>query len=395
MKSLQLLKFDKKQDKDLLEMDRIAKMLIRRDLELSEVREKREAELIKLKESKIDLIKALKDMKAARENAEEEENKTLTIINNFTDGILVFDESRKLLLVNPVAKHFLRLEKEKVIGKTIKELLKTDPFKPLASILKQKKKVFREEVDLKKDLVLEVSIISIAQKKPEQVTLVILHDVTREKLIEKMKSEFVSLTAHQLRTPLSGMKWAMKMILDEELGKINEDQREFIKDSYDSNERMISLIGDLLDITKIEEGRFLYNLEPTNIKEIIESVIDSYKKEARAKKVKIKFNYPSQKIPNIIADSDKIKVAIENVIDNAVRYSSVQTKIIVSLKHQKETIEITIKDSGVGISKKQQARVFEKFFRGTNIMTMDTEGTGLGLYIAKNIIKAHGGGNLV
>ena len=392
MKSLQLLKFDIKRDKDLAEMDRIAKMLIRRDLQLSEVREKREAELIELKESKIDLIKALKNMKSARESVEEEKNKTLAIIHHFADGILVFDKTHKLLLVNPLAKHFLKIKEKEVIGKTLKELLKTKLFSPLASVLKtEKKKVFREEVDLRRDLVVEVSVISIANKKSEEVTLIIIHDVTREKLIEKMKSEFVALTAHQLRTPLSGMKWAMKMILDEELGPINKEQKEFIQDSYESNERMISLIGHLLDVTKIEEGKFLYNLELTNMEKIIRSAINSYEKDAKDKKIKIEFNSPVQKIPNIIADAEKIKVAIENLIDNSIRYSPPQTKVIISLKSSNNAINIFVKDGGVGIVKNQQKRIFEKFFRGRNIMKIDLEGTGLGLYITKNIIEAHGG----
>ena len=392
MKSLQLLKFDIKRDKDLAEMDRIAKMLIRRDLQLSEVREKREAELIELKESKIDLIKALKNMKSARKSAEEEKNKTLAIIHHFADGILVFDKTHKLLLVNPLAKHFLKIKEKEVIGKTLKELLKTKLFSPLASVLKtEKKKVFREEVDLRRDLVVEVSVISIANKKSKEVTLIIIHDITREKLIEKMKSEFVSLTAHQLRTPLSGMKWAMKMILDEELGPINKEQKEFIQDSYESNERMISLIGHLLDVTKIEEGKFLYNLELTNMEKIIRSLINSYEKDAKDKKIKIEFNSPVQKIPNIIADAEKIKVAIENLIDNSIRYSPPQTKVIISLKSSNNAINIFVKDGGVGIVKNQQKRIFEKFFRGRNIMKIDLEGTGLGLYITKNIIEAHGG----
>ena len=206
-----------------------------------------------------------------------------------------------------------------------------------------------------------------------------------------MKSEFVSLTAHQLRTPLSTMKWIMRMILDEELGTINKEQKEFLEDSYQSNERMIYLINGLLNVARIEEGRFLYELALENIQEIIESIINSFKSEADRKKIKVEFKKPNKKIPKIMLDSEKIKIAIENIIDNAIRYNISKEKVIVSLSQTEKEIEISVKDNGVGIPENQQARIFTKFFRGNNAMRMDTEGSGLGLYITKNIIESHGG----
>jgi len=210
-------------------------------------------------------------------------------------------------------------------------------------------------------------------------------------LIDKMKSEFVSLAAHQLRTPSSAVKWTTKMVLDAELGKINKEQREFLEDSYNANERMIALINNLLNVARIEEGRYIFKPVLTNIREIVEDVIDSYKKEAKREGVKVEFKKPKKKLPEVVIDVEKMQLVIDNLVKNAIRYTLSGGKVIISLKYLKKTIEFSVKDTGAGIPKQQQNRVFTKFFRGSNIMRMETEGTGLGLYITKNIIEAHRG----
>lgn len=338
------------------------------------------------------LMSILQDVQEERNKAEEEKNKTLAIITNFSDAIFVFDRNNNLLLVNPKAEHFFGIKGEEITGKSISGISSIVSIRPLVKLLTKKtKKIFRQELELREDLVLETSLIPIMRETEKLGTLVILHDITREKLIEKMKSEFVSLTAHQLRTPLSAMKWTMKMLLDEELGKLNKEQKDFLRDSYQSNEKMIYLISDLLNVTKIEEGKFIYNLTLTNIRQIVQFVIKSYKEKIKSKKLKIELKKPVKALPKVMVDFDKIRMAIENLVDNAVRYSKPNSKIVISLKHIEKRVEFSIKDEGIGIPKKQHSRIFSKFFRGSNVMEMDTEGNGLGLYIAKNIIEAHKG----
>ena len=222
-------------------------------------------------------------------------------------------------------------------------------------------------------------------------TLVILHDITREKMVERMKTEFVSLAAHQLRTPLSAIKWTLRMLLDGDLGEITAEQRDFIEKTYSSNERMIALINDLLDVTRIEEGRYLYKPILTDFEPICQFVINSYQDEIKRKKLKLEFKKPEKKLPQVKVDVEKIRLVIQNLLDNAVRYTPAGGEIIISLAQAKKAIEFSIKDTGIGIPKDQQERVFSKFFRGTNVIRMETEGSGLGLYITKNIIEAHGG----
>ncbi|GAH23077.1 unnamed protein product, partial [marine sediment metagenome] len=197
--------------------------------------------------------------------------------------------------------------------------------------------------------------------------------------------------AHQLRTPLSAIKWTLRMLLDGDLGKITEEQRGFIEKTYKSNERMISLINDLLDVTRIEEGRYLYKPVLTQIENVVQFVIDSFKEKIRRKKIKLEFKKPRKKLPEVRVDVEKVRLAINNLLDNAIRYTPVGGRVTTSLKCGKKEIELSVKDTGVGIPEDQKERVFTKFFRGANVMRMETEGTGLGLFITKNIIEAHGG----
>jgi len=351
------------------------------------------------------LLNILEDTEEARQRAEEEKNKTQTIISGFIDGLLFFNQEGKLVLINPQAGRFLNIETENIIGKMFSEL---DEFKSLTDILKggvlpafgkkalppkkfrgKKTKIFRKEWEINKDFILEVSTIPL-EIGEEKGTLVILHDVSREKLVERLKTEFVSIAAHQLRTPLSAIKWTLKMFLDGDLGKVTPEQQEFLMKTYKSNERMIALINSLLNVTRIEEGRFLYRPTFDKIDELAESVIKTLASEASRKQLKIVFKKENN-LPKILMDAEKMRLAINNLIDNAIRYTLPGGKIEVKLTQKGGEVEFIVKDSGVGIPSVQQKRIFSKFFRGLNALKLETEGSGLGLFIAKNVIEAHGG----
>ena len=344
-----------------------------------------------LEKARTALINILEDVEEARGKIEEERNKTLAIIQNFTDGLLVFDKEGKVSLINPQAENFCKVKKEEVLGKSILELTQFPNFIPIVEAVgREIKGIFRKEVQISEELILEVTTIAMIREEEKFGTLMILHDVTREKAIERMKTEFVSISAHQLRTPLSAIKWTLKMFLDGDLGKITKEQREFLEKTYKSNERMINLINDLLNVTRIEEGRYLYRPVLADIVPICQSVIDSYKEEIEKKNLKFEFKKPKE-LPKVRVDIEKISLAIQNLLENAILYNLPGGKVEISLKLKENKIEFSIRDTGIGIPKDQQKRVFTKFFRAPNAMRMETEGSGLGLFITKNIIEAHGG----
>jgi two-component system phosphate regulon sensor histidine kinase PhoR len=348
-----------------------------------------------LGDSRAALMNMLEDVEESRRRSEEEKNKTLTIITNFSDGLLVFDKGKTLSLINPQAERFFEVKEKNVIGKSIPELNAFPKLKTLVALLMEgMKDVYRKELAIEDNLILETSTLPIISKEEgETGMLVILHDISREKMVERIKTEFVSLAAHQLRTPLSAIKWTLKMLLEGDLGEITPEQRDFILKTYQSNERMISLINDLLDVTRIEEGRYLYRPVLTEFENVVQYVINFSREEISRKKMILEFEKTKNKLPKVVIDVEKIKLVIQNLLDNAIKYTPSGGKIKISLKHNKDKkeIEFTIKDTGVGILEEQQPRIFSKFFRGANVMRMETEGSGLGLFISKNIIEAHGG----
>jgi PAS domain S-box-containing protein len=347
-----------------------------------------------LEKSRMALMNILEDTEDSRKTTEEEKNKTKVIINNFTDGLFVFDEKDQLSLINPQAEAYFKVKKEDLISKTISELDVLSVLQPLTSLLKKgMENIFRQEIEISNDSVLEISTVSIKTEEGKSGTLVILHDITREKMIEKMKTEFVSISAHQLRTPLSAIKWTLKTLLDGDLGEISKEQRDFIEKSYQSNERMINLINDLLDVTRIEEGKYLYKPILSNFELVIQFIINSHQDELNRKNLKLEFKKLKTKIPQVLIDVEKIRLAIDNLLENSMRYTPSGGKITITLDYseEKQEVEFTIQDTGVGIPKDQQSRIFAKFFRGANVIRMETEGSGLGVFLAKNIIEAHGG----
>lgn len=217
----------------------------------------------------------------------------------------------------------------------------------------------------------------------------------RDKLISKMKSEFISIAAHQLRTPLAAIKWTIKMILDGDMGKINFDVTEHLERTYQSNSRLISLMNALLDVSHLEQGKFLCDLKEASIEDTLKDIVGYSNELALERDIKIKLETPKESLPKIKVDSEKFALALQNLFNNAMKYSQLHSEVNVVLKHIKdeteEFIQIEIKDSGIGIDKEDQKRLFTKFFRAEKATRFAADGTGLGLFITKNIIEAHGG----
>lgn len=344
-----------------------------------------------LENSRKALLNILEDVEEAKRSIEEERSKTLAVIQNFTDGLLVFNNENRLIFINPVAESIFKIKGEFLIGKPSSSLIFIDQLKPIFKMVGEEIKIlFREEMVTEDGLILEITTVPIVSAGKIYGKLIILHDVTREKMVERLKTEFVSLSAHQLRTPLSAIKWSLRMILEEDVGKINEEQKDLLNKAYESNERMIKLINDLLNVTRIEEGRYIYKPIVIDINQIVDDVVNFYNVQAKRKKIELVLK-KKEKLPEVKIDAEKIKLAITNLIDNAIHYTLPGGRVTVILTGDKDEIKITVKDTGIGIPQNQQGRVFNKFFRATNAMKIQTDGTGLGLFITKNIIEAHGG----
>ncbi len=393
-----------KRTKELKELDRVAKLLVKRDLELTSANSELDKKIKELEESKSSLIKALKDVQEARKKSDEEKNKTLAIVSNFTDPIIVLDKFNRINLFNPAAERIFGLTAE-CIGKDIgqdnncsmenfKKAIKLQ-FEVEPRIKNDSGEAIVEEVRVKydgQDLIYKAQTAKIyGEDKEYYGYMKIFYDLTREKMIDRMKSEFISIAAHQLRTPLSAIKWIIKMVLDEDSGELNSEQKELLSKGYQSNERIITLVNDLLDVSRIEEGRFGYNFTNSDFQEVLDITMDSCEK--LISKNHLKFIFKKQEnLPKIYMDKERISLVLQNLIENSIKYTPEYGTIELGAEANRNNfLRVWVKDNGVGIPDTDKAKLFSKFFRASNVMRMETEGTGLGLFIAKNIVEKHGG----
>lgn len=209
--------------------------------------------------------------------------------------------------------------------------------------------------------------------------------------LDEQKSEFVSIVAHQLRTPLSGIKWTLGMLLSSELGPLNNDQRTFLMKTYESNERMIRLVEDMLGADRVDSGKLHYNYTPTQILDIFDSVLFELLPQATARHITIQFIDRDERIPLVQIDPEKIRAVLQNLLDNAIKYGKEDGKVEIKVSHEGGFIKVMIKDDGIGIPESQQKSIFNRFFRASNALKVQTDGTGLGLFIVRGIIEKHGG----
>ena len=213
----------------------------------------------------------------------------------------------------------------------------------------------------------------------------------QEEKINDLKSEFISIAAHQLRAPLSGIKWTFKTLIDGDLGTMAPVQKEALERAYSVNERLISLVTELLDVSRIEEGKIGYNFKKESLERIVGEVVEEYKLVAQNKNIELSFFSPQSGMPLISLDEERMDLALNNLISNAINYTLSGGRVSVSIESAGKDIMVTVKDTGVGIPKGQTDKLFSKFFRASNVVKMQTPGTGLGLFIVRNIIEKHGG----
>jgi len=324
--------------------------------------------------------------------SENDKRKILAVIESLPDGILIFDENKSLLLTNFQAQLFLDISGAEILGKNILELSKYPFCRPLISILGGGIiEVKSEKMELRPDLILEVLSNSLMSEGRKIGTVVVLRNITEKESIERVKSDFITVAAHKLRTPTSAIKWLSQGLIDGDNGELSKEQKETIEKVSVANQRVIDMVNNLLNSVEIEGGKYLSAPGLFDIEEIILSVANDLREVAEKNNITIKMEKTEDKMPKIMMDKEKIKIAISDLLDNALRYSNSGGKVNIYLTKKDEDIIVAIKDNGVGIPKKEQEQIFVKFFRGEKALKIDTEGKGLGLFIAKNIIEENGG----
>lgn len=212
------------------------------------------------------------------------------------------------------------------------------------------------------------------------------------KELQSAKSDMISISAHQIRTSLSAIKWIMKMFIDGDLGKLTTEQENLIKKAYEDNDIAINVVTELLEASKIENAEEKkYSFSEVNLIELIEDSIFDFSGEALSRKIEMIFLKPETKFPTIKADKQKFRVILQNLLENSIKYSNLNGKVFISIKEKNGLIEISVKDSGIGISEEGKKNIFEKFYRDTTAEKKECVGSGIGLFTVKKIVEGHGG----
>jgi signal transduction histidine kinase len=210
------------------------------------------------------------------------------------------------------------------------------------------------------------------------------------RVLDRAKDDFISMASHQLRTPLTSVKGYISMVLDGDAGKVSEPQEKLLAEAFTASQRMVYLIGDFLNVSRLQTGKFVIEPKPTNLSVIISEEISQLQTTAARRKITLAYD-PPQNFPSVMLDENKIRQVIMNFIDNAIFYSKQGGKVEVALLLKGDEIRFEVRDHGIGVPEADRHKLFTKFFRAENARQARPDGTGIGLFMARKVIIAHGG----
>lgn len=210
------------------------------------------------------------------------------------------------------------------------------------------------------------------------------------KKLDKAKDEFVSMASHQLRTPLTSVKGYLSMVVEGDAGKVTPQQKELLNEAYSSNERMVNLVNDFLNVSRIQTGKFMLEKLPVDLAKLVDEEVKGLVQNASKRQIKLDYKAPVG-VPQLNIDEGKIRQVVMNYIDNAIYYSNTDSTIKIDLSVDGDDVVFTVKDTGIGVPVSEQSGLFTKFYRASNAKKQRPDGTGVGLYLAKKIITAHDG----
>lgn len=349
-----------------------------------------------------DRKRAEKELLLRDKKLEEDKAKDEALLQSLGEGIIATDEKGRITKVNKAAEQMLGQEEVDLLGKTSFEVLPClDENKQ--SIPKEKRPVWLvvtkgssishagyiiAKDGSQKPFAAVVSPIMLEGKLIG--TVAAFRDITREKELEKMRLDLLSLASHQLRTPLSGTKWLIETLKKGIHGKLGKEQSEYIDEIYKINERMTGLVSDMLSALRIESGVETFKTETVSISSIFNTISTTMTPAAEARKISIHFQ--TEGAEATIATAPEILHSIlESLLSNAINYSSVGQEVFVSFTKNDASFIFSVKDSGIGIPKAEQAPIFSRFYRTSNAKTFNTTSSGLGLYIASMLAGKIGG----
>lgn len=322
----------------------------------------------------------------------------------FTDeGIIVFDRSGVIVGFNPASARMTHYSVSEAMGQPFARIVKgvtpegasLESLSPIKQVLSDGKTITKSEQLIEdKDggrMWTEVSYSPMFDPAGHVTGgIAIIRNIQKDREVEEVKSDFISIVSHELRTPLSAIKGFLSMILKKDFGELNDKQFHYLNRVYQSNQRMIDLVEDLLDVSYIESGKINLSPSPLALEALITEVVTELASKGFEKQITLKVNR-TRRLPLILADETRLRQILVNLVDNAIKYSFPRSEVVVDFKVQGDELVTSVSDTGVGITPGQVDRIFQKFGRIYNPMSVQSGGTGLGLYIVKRLVESHGG----
>jgi len=337
-----------------------------------------------------------------------ERNQINAMIRSIEDPAISYSNDFEIILINPAMERFSGLSRKELIGKIIKPELSNDSrygfltkliFPSLApTVLERSSDIYPQKIKVKfdepKELTLEIVTTKVIDEKGNVFGfLKVIHDLTKEEVLQKTQKDFITVAAHQLRTPLSGLSWVFELLAKKEIGPLTLEQEQAIDQGKKAVTESLKTVEDLLSAAQIEEGKFGFQFNVADLSKIIEDVFTKFEPSAQKENIKLIFYRPDFKLEPFVMDPMRVKLVLEILVDNAIKYNVKNGEVRVKIESipQKPFVGISVEDTGMGIEPEDMSKLFTKFFRAPKIMKEATSGIGLGLYLAKNIIERHGG----
>ncbi len=322
-----------------------------------------------------------------------EKSRLKTIINRMANGVMVTNRNLEIVLHNPALMRLMeiseKIENPAPIAKIMNDESLIDTLKQIQSGETSEGESVSQEINIGTNILRAISAPALGPDKSVVGTVTVLEDVTAFKQLDQMKSDFVNMVAHELRSPLVSIRQINSVLLEGLAGPLEEKQQDFVDRGVKKIDALLELINDLLDVAKIEAGQYVQRQVPTDIGKIIEETVSLM--EARAQEQGITLTYSCQGLKPVQADPKNMEEIFNNLVSNAINYSPEGGRVTVTAQSLGEYMEIKVQDTGVGIPSEELPKIFDKFYRVKNPKTRQVIGTGLGLAIVKGVVEAHHG----
>ena len=356
----------------------------------------------KLEKTKIAILNLLEDLSESKKEVEtkviertrelsQERTKLGKIAENMETGAILLDSNGRVVFTNSKAHEFIESSSSDYSDVLMKLALVFNGV-PINDYIKQC--IAGENITVKETQVGDAIYSLLFQVLPNidglAGSLIWISDITDEKILEHSKSELVAVASHQLRTPLSVTKGNTELLLDESFGPLNDEQRAIISQTAESNENMILLVNQMLDITKIEQGKLTFELKPIELSHILKKVMANLARYAREQDVTLEFLSDDKRTIKILGDEMRLYQVFQNLIENAIKYGHTKdgkNSVVIILNSNGEKVNISVQDYGIGIPGSEQEKIFQRFYRASNAVKSVIDGTGLGLYIVQSIVQ--------